>query len=529
MFDPDNPSYVFPSSSSSKLERLPLLAKNGDEHLDTRRNRRHILIQYGTMFIIGSLCLLISIICVLQSSAQHHRVQKDISSLKYQGGTALPHFVFILADDLGWNAIGYRDYDLSFTTPTLTQMAGDGIILSSYYTLEMCTPARGALLTGRYPLTIGMQYGVVNTDRPWGLDLSEQLLASALSNEGYKTHIVGKWHLGHHSPRYLPTARGFDTFTGYLSGNNYYYSKRNPVNPVFTDFLEANTTCYSPYVRENMHNYSTHFYGHRAIQIINEHDQARPLFLYLPFQAVHDPFVDIVASRQIAKNLVSQSLRDQIESTVIGTKRKEVAYALALLDNTVGQIKDALIENAMMDNTYIIFASDNGGCHSAGGKNGPLRGTKGSLLEGGTKVDSFVFSPLIPTDRQGLTYNNVFHVTDWFPTMLEMAGRPFIPTRDEYALDGVSHFASFLDDNANNGTAPRDFMLYNSYYNVRTFDFDMWKTGSLAIRDERYKLIHFYDNNKYSSWYDTYVENNDDDNMETVECSALSDEANEGR
>ena len=216
------------SSSSSKSERIPLLAAKDDEEMgddhhhlvtsSTSRRNRHInmLIQYGTMLAIGSLCLLVSIICVLQSTAQQHHVHKDISSLKYQGGTAMPHFVFILADDLGWNAIGYRDYDMSFTTPTLTQMAGDGIILSQYYSMEMCTPARGALLTGRYPLTIGMQYGVVSTDRPWGLDLSEQLLASALSNEGYKTHIVGKWHLGHHSPRYLPTARGFDTFTGYL-------------------------------------------------------------------------------------------------------------------------------------------------------------------------------------------------------------------------------------------------------------------------------------------------------------------------
>ena len=157
------------------MERRPLLAaKNdeemGDDHLitsTTRQNRPHnVLIQYGTMIAIGSLCLLISIVCVWQSSAQQH-LHQDIYSLKYQGGTTLPHFVFVLADDLGWNAIGYRDYDMSFATPTLTQMAGDGIILSQYYTLEMCTPARGALLTGRYPLTIGMQYGVVNTDRPW--------------------------------------------------------------------------------------------------------------------------------------------------------------------------------------------------------------------------------------------------------------------------------------------------------------------------------------------------------------------------
>ena len=420
--------------------------------------------------------------------------------------------------------MGYVDYDLSFATPTLTKMAGEGIVLSNYYSMEVCTPARGALLTGRYPLSTGLQYGLVNIDRPWGLDLSEQLLGSALQNEGYQTHIVGKWHLGHHSPRYLPTARGFDTFVGFLSGNNYYHSKRNPVNPKFIDFLEANQSCYSPYVRQNMHNYSTHFYGHRAIQLINEHDKGKPLFLFLPFQAVHDPFQDIVQQRDIASTFVTDTMREQIETTVVGTKRKQVAYALAVLDSTVEKIKQALVDNAMMDNSYIIFASDNGGCHTAGGKNGPLRGTKGSLLEGGTKVDAFIYSPLLPAARVGAKYDHLFHVTDWFPTLMDLVGRSFV-ARDDHPLDGVSHYANFMDGDA---PAPRTYMLYNSYYNVRTQNLDMWTDGAFAIRDDRYKLIHFFDNSVYGGWYDAYVENADDDNADVTECSSVAEELTQG-
>jgi hypothetical protein len=204
--------------------------------------------------------------------------------------TNMPNIVFVLADDLGWNAIGYQNFDLSFVSPNLNTLASDGLILANYYAQEVCTPSRASLLTGRYPLSVGMQYGVVDIYTPWGLDLQEETVAEVLSSAGYATHIVGKWHLGHHSPRYLPTARGFDTFVGYLDGDNYYYSKRNPQAHTFHDFMTATRDCYSPYVDTNMHNYSTHLYRQLAVDIIEQHDQTKPLFLYLPFQAVHYPF-----------------------------------------------------------------------------------------------------------------------------------------------------------------------------------------------------------------------------------------------
>jgi arylsulfatase A-like enzyme len=127
-----------------------------------------------------------------------------------------PNFVFIYADDLAWNSIGYEDYDLQFTTPHLTSMAEKGIRMTNYYAQEVCNPSRASLLTGRYPASVGMQYGVIQYYDPWGLSLDETLLPEILKDEGYKTYMLGKWHLGHYSERMLPTARGFDTFTGQL-------------------------------------------------------------------------------------------------------------------------------------------------------------------------------------------------------------------------------------------------------------------------------------------------------------------------
>ena len=175
------------------------------------------------------------------------------------GGTK-PHIIYILADDMGWNSVGYEDYDLAFATPTLTALAQSGVILDNFYAQEVCTPARAALLTGRYPLSIGMQYSMVQTAIPWGMDLKETTLANVLAGDEYSTHALGKWHLGHYTPRFLPTARGFDTFFGFLNGESYYWSKRNPDHTVFHDIIYMDQDCYAPYKDEDMHDYSTFLY-----------------------------------------------------------------------------------------------------------------------------------------------------------------------------------------------------------------------------------------------------------------------------
>lgn len=228
-----------------------------------------------------------------------------------------PHIVFLLADDMGWNSMGYQDFDLSFTTPVMTSMAQNGIIMDSFYAQEVCTPARAALLTGRYPLTTGMQYSIIMPTTSWGLDLDEVTLAQVLSDDGYKTHMYGKWHLGHYSPRYLPTARGFDSYVGFLSGEGYYWSKRNPDHSKFIDFMESNSTCYSPYTQDDVHTYSTFLYRDKAIDTIKEHNKSSPLFMYIAFQAVHDPFIDLNHhSKGVPKEYLRDGVYDQIHSEV---------------------------------------------------------------------------------------------------------------------------------------------------------------------------------------------------------------------
>ena len=200
-----------------------------------------------------------------------------------------PNFVVIVADDLGWDSIGYSDDSMTFVTPYLTSLAQNGIIMENFYAQEVCSPSRGSLLTGRYPLSIGMQYGMVSANAEWGMPLDETTLAEVLQDSGYSTHMLGKWHLGYFSPKFLPTARGFDNWTGYANGENYYWSKKNPDYPENVDFITSDKSCYQVYDGEDIHNYSTTFYTNKAINIIETHDTSVPLFLYLAYQAVHEP------------------------------------------------------------------------------------------------------------------------------------------------------------------------------------------------------------------------------------------------
>ena len=442
------------------------------------------------------------------------------SGISYKSTSSKPNFILILADDLGFNSIGYQNItDMTDYTPYLNAYASAGIILDNYYAQEVCTPSRAAMLTGRYPLSIGMQFGVVAPDNSWGMNLNETTIAEVLSDEGYKTHVVGKWHLGHCSPRYLPTARGFDTFTGYVDGSEYYWSKHNDQYDNLQDFLTMDKDCYYSYNGENIHNYSTWMYRDIAKEIIQEHDQSDPLFLYIAFQAVHAPFIDIdELSNEFAKGMpeyyVGEKVYKSISENIIGHRRQQYAQSLYVMDKSIHEIIEELDATDMLDNSYVIFMSDNGGCKYGGGKNGPYRGMKASLFEGGSKVDSFIYSPSFYTDAAGTIYENLFHVSDWFSTILDMAGVTYTAS-DDYSLDGVSHHDNFKDA-AVDSDAPREYMLYNAYYRVEGYDFDKWHNGPFAVRDYRYKLIHTYNSSIYGAWNEFDEENDDDDGITDV-------------
>jgi arylsulfatase B/arylsulfatase I/J len=148
-------------------------------------------------------------------------------------------------------------------------------------------------MTGRHPLTLGWQLGESMNNYDYGLGLNETTIAEVLKSNGYTTYMLGKWNLGNKSPRYLPTARGFDYFLGFMNGYNYYWSKRDPSNPDYEDIMYSNTDCYHQYDGDDVSDYSTLLYKDWAVQFIDKHDfEQSPMFMYLAFQAVHDPFAD---------------------------------------------------------------------------------------------------------------------------------------------------------------------------------------------------------------------------------------------
>ena len=422
--------------------------------------------------------------------------------------TTKPNFILIVADDLAWNSIGYTSSEMSAVTEQLTDLASKGIIMNNFYAQEVCSPSRGSLMTGRYPLTIGMQYGMVGSVSEWGMPLDEITIGEVLKENGYTTHMLGKWHLGYFSPLFLPTARGFDSWIGYANGENYYWSKKIPDYPKNSDFITSNTTCYKPYDGDDKHDYSTTFYTSKAISIIQDHSYETPLFLYLAYQAVHDPFIDFgIYENGMPDSYIEDDILSSIHHNITGRLRQEYAKSLYMLDKSVGELYDALVEKDVMDNTYIIFMSDNGGCFYGGGKNSPLRGSKGTLFEGGIKVDSFIYSPKLV--NAGTTYDELMHISDWFPTIMELANIDYSPD-DDNALDGVSQISGWTGV-----SVPRSDMLYNMYTHLTDINFDIWTNGSFAVRDSRYKLMHTYDDKTYGTWDDIDETTADDDNLDS--------------
>ncbi|MFG1362710.1 arylsulfatase B [Xanthobacter versatilis] len=364
-----------------------------------------------------------------------------------------PHIVYILADDLGFADVGFHGSDIK--TPNLDRLAAQGARLGQFYTQPFCTPTRAAFLTGRYPLHYGLQVGAIPSGAKYGLATDEFLLPQALKDVGYRTALVGKWHLGHADQKFWPRQRGFDSFYGALVGEIDHF--KHEAHGV-TDWYHDNTQ-----VKEE--GYDTELFGKEAVRLIAAHDPKTPLFLYLAFTAPHTPFQ------------APQSYLDQY-AHIADPQRRAYAAMITAMDDQIGHVVAALTSRGMRENTLIVFHSDNGGTRSkmfagegavAGdlpASNAPYRDGKGSLYEGGTRVVALANWPgrIAPGAAEG-----VMHVVDMLPTLAKLAGASLAKSKP---LDGVDVWPALAA-----GQAGRAGIVYNV------------EPTQGAVRNGRWKLV----------------------------------------
>lgn len=336
-----------------------------------------------------------------------------------------PHVVILLADDLGWNDVGYHGSALA--TPHIDRLAASGVRLERFYVQPVGTPTRAALMTGRYPIRYGLQVGGIKPWAKYGLPLEERTLAQALKAAGYVTAITGKWHLGLHAREYLPTRRGFDQQYGSYCGALDYFTHKRDGGLDWHRNDEA-------LVEEG---YATELIQGEAVRLIEEHDPEQPLFLYVPFNAVHAPL-------QAPEAYVKRETR-------LPTRRQQrYAAMVACMDDAIGAILAALDRNGMRERTLVFFCSDNGGAPAAS-DNTPLRGCKGTLYEGGVRVPAIVSWPGKLTPR---VVTNPLHIVDLYPTLLGLAGAE---RKQPLRLDGVDVWSALSGE----GRWPRREILHN--------------------------------------------------------------------
>jgi len=307
-----------------------------------------------------------------------------------------PNILFILADDLGRNDVGFMG-GTDIKTPNLDQLAKEGAVLDAFYVQPVCSPTRAAFLTGRYPGRLGLQVGVIRPYATYGLGLEERMLPQALQEAGYETAIAGKWHLGTITPDYLPTRRGFDHQYGhYLGALDYFTHKRDGGH----DWHRNDKVNHDE-------GYTTELIGREAVRRIRERDKSKPLFLYVPFNAVHSP------------HQVPESYLEPYAN--LKGVRRTYAGMVAAMDEAVGHILDAVKEEGLSDSTLILFSSDNGGPRpGVVTDNGLYRAGKGTLYEGGVRVAASATWP--GHIKGGITINEPMHIVDFYPTLLKLAG-----------------------------------------------------------------------------------------------------------
>lgn len=361
-----------------------------------------------------------------------------------------PNILIIVSDDQGYADAGFQGSKEALT-PHLDALAKSGVrCTSGYVTYPVCSPSRAGLLTGRYQARFGHENNPVYDplDEKEGLPLTEKLLPQFLKDAGYRTGWIGKWHLGS-APAFVPWARGFEESFGFIGGGHR-----------FTGWQPNERQYTLPLIRNgaNLNDVPSHLttaLGDEAAGFVRRHKD-QPWMLYLPFNAPHTPH---------------EPSAERLEkfSNIQNPQRRKYLAQLSMMDDAIGIVTATLTETNQRGRTLIFFFSDNGG-PSGGPDNTPLRGTKGTLFEGGVRVPFLVSWPdKLPA---GTTYGHAVSSLDVFATALAAAGLAMLPDKKYDGVNIVPHLAGAVK------TPPHERLFWR-----------MPGKQSFAVREGCWKLL----------------------------------------
>ncbi len=340
-----------------------------------------------------------------------------------------PNIVFILADDLGWNEVGFNNPDKPYT-PNIDYLHSEGLSLNQFYVHAVCAPTRAAFLTGRYPfrnwtdwrsedfgkpsyleklgLTLSQNQEGEETRRIHALPTEERTVAEALQAVGYFTAIIGKWGCGEWLPEHLPMGQGFLHQYGHyawgIDYHNYTIPHNAPARFAVYDWHRNQQPLYEQ-------GYATDLIANEVVRLLANHRKEygeQPFFYYVPFNAIHGPLEATPRHQELGKRYA----------------------ALKCLDDAVGRITATIEQYGYQDNTLIVFTNDNGAIRDT--MNAPYRGTKNTNYEGGVRVPCIWYWP--GKIKGGTSSDALMHITDLYNTFISI-GRGSL--EQEFPLDGM--------------------------------------------------------------------------------------------
>lgn len=352
-----------------------------------------------------------------------------------------PSILFVVADDLGWQDLGWREVapgeltDMHGATDFLDTLAAEGVKLDQLYVGPVCSPTRAQLMTGQYGVRIGFLDVLSPIQAPGILPLDVPSLAEGMRGQGYATGLVGKWHVGFADTAALPINRGWDKAFNYYGGVMNYFTKRGGGQNGFLDIHDMGGPD-----RDERHVdpsfYSGFLWQERTEQIIREHAELgtdQPLFMYYAMQNPHG-----------AQLLVPDEYRAMQPCASMADDSRQIICGMVSLVNENMQKTHTLMRDMLDPNYILILMADNGGNPSEGGYNMPLLGSKGTMFDGGVRSASFIWSESLAADARGSTYRGLIHVTDWLPTLMHIASSGEWVPEPERVLDGYNQWPSLI-------------------------------------------------------------------------------------